>query len=51
MNGFARAALAVSLLAVLVGCMGSPQVEQPAGPFSIAIFATTDTRGELEPCG
>jgi hypothetical protein len=38
--------------AILAGCAWVQQpVEQVEGPFEIALMATTDTRGELEPCG
>ena len=41
------------LLAALVatGCAGTMEAERPAGPFEVVLFATTDTQGELEPCG
>jgi len=46
--------LLLALLAVLIaaGCAGTREdVERPAGPFEVVILATTDTQGELEPCG
>jgi len=47
-----RRAVLVLLAALLVaGCAMVERVERPSGPFEIAVFATTDTRGELEPCG
>jgi hypothetical protein len=49
-----RRGLLLILLAVLIaaGCAGTTgEVERPAGPFEIVILATTDTQGELEPCG
>ncbi|MBD3348670.1 MAG: hypothetical protein GF400_05695 [Candidatus Eisenbacteria bacterium] len=36
---------------VIAGCAGVEYAERPDGPFDIAILATTETRGELEPCG
>ncbi len=47
-----RAIFVAAVLAMLTG--GCAIVEHgvaPEGPFDIAILATTDTRGELEPCG
>lgn len=47
-----RAIFAAILMAlVAAGCAVQEHAAAPDGPFSIAIFATTDTRGELEPCG
>lgn len=48
-----RAIFAAILLAlVTAGCaVKEHAAAPPEGPFSIAILATTDTRGELEPCG
>jgi hypothetical protein len=48
--------LRIGLLAVLAaliaaGCAGTREAERPDGPFQIVIVATTDTQGELEPCG
>lgn len=38
--------------AILAGCAGvQQQVEQVEGPFEVALLATSDMRGELEPCG
>jgi len=33
------------------GCALVQRVEEPEGPYEIALLAVTDTRGELEPCG
>ena len=48
-----RRALLLILLATLIaaGCAGTREAERPAGPFEVVILATTDTQGELEPCG
>ena len=48
-----RRGLLLILLALLIaaGCAGTREAERPAGPFEVVIFATTDTQGELEPCG
>ncbi len=48
-----RRAIFVAILLVLVtaGCAVKEHAAAPEGPFSVAILATTDTRGELEPCG
>lgn len=43
--------LLVIAVLVLAGCATVQTVETPDGPFEIAILATTDTRGNLEPCG
>jgi len=43
---------AILLALVTAGCAVTEHAATPPeGPFTIAIFATTDTRGELEPCG
>ncbi len=43
----------IVVLAALIaaGCASTEHVERPEGPFEIALLVTTDTRGELEPCG
>ena len=47
-----RNLLLVTLVVMLAaGCAVVQKVEQPEGPFEVAILAVTDTRGELEPCG
>jgi hypothetical protein len=48
-----RRKVIVATLAVVIasGCAGVQRVEEVEGPFEIALMATTDTRGELEPCG
>jgi hypothetical protein len=47
-----RNLLLVALVVMLAaGCAVVQKVEQPEGPFEIALLAVTDTRGELEPCG
>jgi hypothetical protein len=47
-----RRAVFVVLGALLVaGCATVEHAERPAGPFQVALLATADTRGELEPCG
>jgi hypothetical protein len=48
-----RRKILVATLAAMVaaGCAGVQRVEQVEGPFEIALLATADTRGELEPCG
>ena len=33
------------------GCAVQEKPATPSGPFEIAILVTTDTRGEVEPCG
>ena len=43
--------LAVLAGLFIAGCAGTERGERVEGPFQIAILATTDTRGELEPCG
>jgi len=42
---------AVLAALIVAGCAGTRESERPVGPFEIAILATTDTQGELEPCG
>ena len=46
-----RTIMIVFALVVLCGCAVTQRVERPEGPFEVVLFATTDTRGELEPCG
>jgi hypothetical protein len=48
-----RILLAALVAVIAAGCAGVQRVEEeiPPGPFEIALLATTDTRGELEPCG
>lgn len=43
----------ILLLAILLvtACAGTREADRPDGPFEVVIFATTDTQGELEPCG
>jgi hypothetical protein len=49
---FKRGIPLIALLMILAaGCAVQERPVAPAGPFEIAILATTDTRGELEPCG
>ena len=43
--------LAVLASLIAAGCAGTREAERPDGPFQIVIVATTDTQGELEPCG
>ena len=43
--------LFVLLMILAAGCAVQEKPVTPDGPFEIAILATTDTRGELEPCG
>ncbi len=43
--------LAALVVMLAAGCAVVQKVEQPEGPFEVAILAVTDTRGELEPCG
>jgi len=43
--------LATLAVVIAAGCAGVQRVEEVPGPFEIALMATTDTRGELEPCG
>jgi len=43
--------LAALAAVIAAGCAGVQRVERIEGPFEIALLATTDTRGELEPCG
>jgi hypothetical protein len=43
--------LAVLAGLLIAGCAGTERAERVEGPFQIAILATADTRGELEPCG
>ena len=43
--------LAVLAALIAAGCAGTREAERPDGPFQIVIVATTDTQGELEPCG
>ena len=43
--------VAILLALVAAGCAVQEHAAVPEGPFTIAVFATTDTRGELEPCG
>ena len=42
---------ALLLGVVIAGCAGVEYADRPEGPFEIALLATTETRGELEPCG
>jgi hypothetical protein len=37
--------------ATIAGCAGMERAARPDEPFELAILATSDTRGELEPCG
>lgn len=48
-----RKLLVLGLIAlVAAGCATSmKQAARPEGPFELAILATSDTRGEIEPCG
>ena len=48
-----RKVLLVGLVAlVAAGCATSMrEAARPEGPFELAILATSDTRGEIEPCG
>ena len=48
-----RMFVATLAVAIAAGCAGvqRAEVEKVEGPFEIALMATTDTRGELEPCG
>jgi len=46
-----KTVLAFLVLVVAAGCTMAPGDERPDGPFDIVLFATADTRGELEPCG
>ena len=43
----------VGLIAlVAAGCATTMrEAARPVGPFELAILATSDTRGEIEPCG
>ncbi len=43
--------LFVLLMILAAGCAVQEKPATPDGPFEIAILATTDTRGEIEPCG
>jgi hypothetical protein len=43
--------LAVLAGLFIAGCAGTERAERVEGPFQVAILATADTRGELEPCG
>jgi len=45
--------LLVGLIALVsAGCAPSvKEAARPEGPFELAILATSDTRGEIEPCG
>lgn len=46
-----RLILSILLGIAIAGCAGVQHVERPEGPFEIALMATAETRGELEPCG
>ncbi|MBD3366735.1 MAG: hypothetical protein GF405_01010 [Candidatus Eisenbacteria bacterium] len=46
-----RLIAAVFLGVLIAGCAGVDYVQRPDGPFELAILATSDTRGEIEPCG
>jgi hypothetical protein len=46
-----KAVFVVLALLVAAGCTVAPKGERPDGPFDVVLFATADTRGELEPCG
>ena len=46
-----KAILVILVLLVAAGCAVTPKGERPDGPFDVVIFATADTRAELEPCG
>ncbi len=47
-----RRLLATLLLGIIIaGCAGVEYARRPEEPFELAILATSDTKGELEPCG
>ena len=46
-----KAILAILALLVAAGCTMTPRGGRPDGPFDVVVFATADTRGEIEPCG
>ena len=46
-----RLILSVLLGTLIAGCAGVQHAERPEGPFEMALLATAETRGELEPCG
>ncbi len=46
-----RLILTILLGMLIAGCAGVQRAERPEGPFEIALMATAETRGELEPCG
>ena len=43
--------LSILLGLFIAGCAGVQHADVPEGPFAIALLVTTETRGELEPCG
>lgn len=43
--------LLVLLMVLAAGCAVQEKPVTHDGPFEIAVLATTDTRGEIEPCG